>query len=57
MLRYMLCLREKGNVNTDCRPLAKEYLDCRMDKQLMVREEWSKLGFGDLGIPDDQKQE
>lgn len=57
MLRYMLCLREKGNLNTECRPLAKDYLGCRMDKQLMTREEWNKLGFGDLAAPDNQKQE
>lgn len=48
MLRYMLCLREHGNQTTDCRNLAKDYLNCRMENQLMAKEEWSKLGFSDL---------
>lgn len=54
MLRYMICLRENSNQNSECRQLSKEYLDCRMQKQLMVREEWNKLGFGDIG--EDNKQ-
>jgi cytochrome c oxidase assembly protein subunit 19 len=48
MLRYMICLRENSNQSSECRQLSKEYLDCRMQKQLMVREEWNKLGFGDI---------
>ena len=48
MLRYMICLRESNNQNTNCRNQSKDYLDCRMEKQLMKREDWSKLGFGDL---------
>jgi cytochrome c oxidase assembly protein subunit 19 len=54
MLRYMICLRENSNQNSECRQQSKEYLDCRMQKQLMVREEWNKLGFGDIG--EDNKQ-
>ena len=54
MLRYMICLRENSNQNSECRQLSKEYLDCRMQKQLMVREEWNKLGFGDTD--EDNKQ-
>jgi cytochrome c oxidase assembly protein subunit 19 len=44
----MICLRENSNQSSECRQLSKEYLDCRMQKQLMVREEWNKLGFGDI---------
>ena len=54
MLRYMICLRENSNQNSDCRQLSKEYLDCRMQKQLMVREEWNKLGFGDTDEDNNQ---
>lgn len=48
MLRYMICLRENNNQNSKCREVSKDYLDCRMQKQLMVKEDWAKLGFGDL---------
>jgi hypothetical protein len=26
----------------------KDYLGCRMERNLMAKEEWSKLGYGDL---------
>jgi len=52
MLRYMICLRENSNENTNCREQSKEYLDCRMKNQLMLKEDWSKLGFGDLDKED-----
>ena len=55
MLRYMICLRENGNQNSECRALSKAYLDCRMEKQLMTREDWDKLGFGDLVGEEKQK--
>ncbi|XP_012251487.1 cytochrome c oxidase assembly protein COX19 [Athalia rosae] len=47
MISYMKCLRENKGINTMCRDVAKEYLTCRMDNDLMAKEEWSKLGFGD----------
>ncbi|XP_014254394.2 cytochrome c oxidase assembly protein COX19 [Cimex lectularius] len=47
MLKYMLCLRESKDINTKCRKEAKDYLSCRMDNNLMAKEEWSKLGFKD----------
>ncbi|KZS18483.1 Phosphopantothenoylcysteine decarboxylase [Daphnia magna] len=48
MLRYMICLRENNNQNSKCREVSKDYLDCRMQKQLMVKEDWAKLGFGSV---------
>ncbi|KAK0178593.1 hypothetical protein PV327_007471 [Microctonus hyperodae] len=47
MIKYMRCLYDNKNSNTLCRDVAKEYLGCRMDNNLMTREEWSKLGFTD----------
>lgn len=45
VLKYLLCLEDsKGNAEP-CRHLAKDYLKCRMDRNLMAKEEWSKLGF------------
>lgn len=47
MLRYMSCLRENKDDNSLCREESKKYLNCRMDNNLMKKEEWSKLGFED----------
>lgn len=51
VLVYLLCLKENADDSTPCRALAKEYLRCRMDNQLMSREEWSKLGFNEGNKP------
>lgn len=45
MLKYMSCLRKNNDNNSLCRLEAKEYLSCRMDNNLMAKEDWSKLGF------------
>jgi cytochrome c oxidase assembly protein subunit 19 len=48
MVKYMVCLRTNKNNSSACREEAMSYLDCRMNNQLMAKEDWSKLGFGDL---------
>ena len=48
-LKYMVCLSENVNKNSECRQQSKNYLQCRMDNNLM--EEWSKLGYSDLSEP------
>ncbi|XP_072397477.1 cytochrome c oxidase assembly protein COX19 [Diabrotica undecimpunctata] len=45
MVAYMKCLYTNKNDNSACRKEAKEYLGCRMDNNLMTREDWTKLGF------------
>ena len=50
--KYMLCLIETKNNASACREASKEYLDCRMDKGLMARETWDKLGYSDLDAKD-----
>lgn len=51
MNEYMKCLKLVRNDNApNCRLLAKNYLDCRMDHELMERVPWK-----DLGLPDDKK--
>jgi len=47
-LKYMICLAENDNKNSLCRENSKRYLECRMNKGLMAKEEWSKLGYSDL---------
>ncbi|KAJ8944309.1 hypothetical protein NQ314_009499 [Rhamnusium bicolor] len=39
----MRCLHTNKNDNSACREEAKEYLACRMENNLMAKEEWSKL--------------
>lgn len=45
MLKYMICLRNTNSDSSKCRQEAKEYLACRMDNNLMAKEDWAKLGF------------
>lgn len=45
MVKYMKCLHSNRNDNSACRSEAKEYLACRMDNNLMTKEDWPKLGF------------
>lgn len=48
MVDYMICLNKNRADNEACRELAKKYFECRMEHQLMAREDWEKLGYGDL---------
>ncbi|XP_059386201.1 cytochrome c oxidase assembly protein COX19 [Carassius carassius] len=45
---YMRCLRDNHFDNSSCRGESKEYLECRMDRQLMAKEPFEKLGFKDF---------
>ena len=46
--KFMKCLRDNNFENALCRNESKEYLECRMERQLMAQEPLEKLGFGDL---------
>lgn len=46
-IRYMSCLQEFEGVVRYCEDEAKAYLQCRMDKGLMVPEPMTNLGFRD----------
>jgi len=52
MVDYMICLNKNRGRNDECRDLAKQYFQCRMENQLMAREDWVKLGYGDLPSED-----
>eukprot|EP00038_Savillea_parva_P027887 m.62112 g.62112 ORF g.62112 m.62112 type:complete len:57 (+) comp8060_c0_seq4:600-770(+) len=41
----MKCLQENGNNARLCRDASKVYLECRMAKQLMLKEDFTRLGF------------
>ena len=43
---YIQCLRGfRGNNSEECRLMAKAYLKCRMDHNLMAPDEMKNLGF------------
>jgi len=47
-LIYRTCLRDNNNSSsTVCRSKARDYFECRMERGLMKREPWDKLGLGD----------
>ncbi|XP_077130974.1 cytochrome c oxidase assembly protein COX19 [Ranitomeya variabilis] len=46
--KFMKCLRENTFQSSLCREESKEYLECRMERQLMAKEPLEKLGFRDL---------
>ncbi|OCT61553.1 cytochrome c oxidase assembly protein COX19 [Xenopus laevis] len=45
---FMKCLRNNRFQSGLCREESKEYLECRMERQLMAKEPLQKLGFKDL---------
>lgn len=47
IISYLECLTKTGSKSLHCRELAKDYLACRMDKDLMVKEDWNNLGFNE----------
>ncbi|XP_041362780.1 cytochrome c oxidase assembly protein COX19-like [Gigantopelta aegis] len=55
MFKYMRCLRRNELENTKCRETSLEYLKCRMEKNLMQKEDYDKLGFRDIIQEDSQK--
>ncbi|KAK9470455.1 uncharacterized protein V1510DRAFT_404997 [Dipodascopsis tothii] len=48
MRKYLKCMSESRSVNVqDCRLMARDYLNCRMDRGLMLRDDWKNLGLPD----------
>lgn len=45
---YMSCLKKKSSDHFSCRELSRKYLECRMDKNLMEKENLDDLGLGKL---------
>jgi cytochrome c oxidase assembly protein subunit 19 len=45
MILYLECLQKNDRDSSACRDLSQKYLKCRMDTELMAKEDWSKLGF------------
>ncbi|KAI0421218.1 hypothetical protein F5X98DRAFT_294662 [Xylaria grammica] len=48
MTRYLSCIKKvKGLNDEECRNLAKSYLGCRMDRNLMAKDDFKNLGFAE----------
>lgn len=46
MATYLSCIKKVKGVNEGhCRELAKAYLSCRMDRNLMAKDDFKNLGF------------
>ncbi|KAJ4417455.1 hypothetical protein N0V85_001842 [Neurospora sp. IMI 360204] len=46
MTTYLACIKRVKGVNEDeCRSLAKAYLACRMERNLMAKDDFKNLGF------------
>ncbi|WRT64660.1 cytochrome c oxidase assembly protein COX19 [Kwoniella shivajii] len=52
MISYLKCLKSNANDNGKCRLQSKKYLECRMDNNLMTRDDMKNLGLGDVVDPD-----
>ncbi|XP_023549276.1 cytochrome c oxidase assembly protein COX19-like [Cucurbita pepo subsp. pepo] len=42
---YLNCLKTSGHQSEKCRHLSKKYLECRMEKNLMAKQDMTELGF------------
>ena len=48
MKAYLACLRGAKGVNSEpCRDISKRYLQCRMERNLMARDEMRNLGYAE----------
>jgi hypothetical protein len=45
MKAYMECLKANKYESEKCRKFSKDYLECRMERNLMVKQDLSELGF------------
>ncbi|KAK9454223.1 hypothetical protein V1511DRAFT_503089 [Dipodascopsis uninucleata] len=55
MESYLACIKAnpmtKERIKPECRLLAKDYLNCRMERGLMRKDDWKNLG-----LPSDTKE-
>lgn len=42
---YLSCLKTTGHQSEKCRMFSKKYLECRMAKNLMAKQDMPELGF------------
>ena len=49
---YMACLRANEHSNGVCKPIARDYLQCRMDHGLMTKEDMQNIGYREVSKTD-----
>uniref|UniRef100_A0A0D9VFA3 CHCH domain-containing protein n=1 Tax=Leersia perrieri TaxID=77586 RepID=A0A0D9VFA3_9ORYZ len=47
---YLACLKSTGFQSEKCRNFSKKYLECRMERNLMAKQDMSELGFSSEDI-------
>lgn len=46
--KYLQCIKlSQGQNSSNCRIIAKRFLECRMSHDLMDRDDWKNLGFAE----------
>ncbi|TAQ87933.1 hypothetical protein B7494_g3746 [Chlorociboria aeruginascens] len=53
----LIIMKVKGTNDPECRDLAKSYLSCRMERNLMAKDEFKNLGFGEEKSAADAKRD
>lgn len=48
---FLACLKTHGNEHINCKAISKRYLECRMNKGLMARDDLKNVGFSDDDAP------
>nr|ACG38035.1 cytochrome c oxidase assembly protein COX19 [Zea mays]ACG45573.1 cytochrome c oxidase assembly protein COX19 [Zea mays] len=49
---YLACLKSTGFQSEKCRQFSKKYLECRMERNLMAKQDMSELGFRNVDEAD-----
>ncbi|XP_068667053.1 uncharacterized protein [Aristolochia californica] len=44
---YIACLKSANHLSEKCRHFSRKYLQCRMERNLMAKQDLSELGFHD----------
>ncbi|EFJ13059.1 hypothetical protein SELMODRAFT_49815, partial [Selaginella moellendorffii] len=47
MQEYMQCLKNNQMLADRCKHLSKKYLECRMERNLMCKQDLKELGFSE----------
>ncbi|RDX65391.1 hypothetical protein CR513_55955 [Mucuna pruriens] len=49
-VEYLNCLKTGAHQSEKCRQFSKKYLQCRMDKNLMAKQDLAELGFKESNV-------
>jgi len=49
MKDFLACLRQSNSDHFPCRHLSAKYLECRMEKELMAKDDLNNIGLGETG--------